>query len=137
MIFRTNKEEKLIVPEIESDLYAFMGGVFKNLECPAVIIGGHYDHVHCLVRLSPKVLLIKLIEDVKKASSKWMKEKGISNFFWQRGYGAFSVNPSEIDVVMKYIKGQHKHHQTKTFKDEYLAFLKKYDVDFDERFLWE
>ena len=82
---------------------------------------------------------MKLLEEVKSHSSKWMKTKDemLKNFYWQDGYGAFSVNPSEIDTVIEYIANQHEHHSKKTFQDEYRAFLKKYNVEYDERYVWD
>ena len=83
--------------------------------------------------------LSNLIEEIKSHSSKWIKTKGdkFKIFYWQNGYGAFSVNPSQIDIVIRYIQNQHEHHRKKTFQDEYRAFLKKYKVKFDERYVWE
>ncbi len=82
---------------------------------------------------------MKLIEELKSHSSKWVKNKGVGyeNFYWQDGYGAFSVNPSEIATVITYITNQHEHHRKKTFQDEYRAFLKKYNVEYDERYVWD
>ena len=82
---------------------------------------------------------MKLMEDLKSDSSKWMKTKdeSLKNFYWQDGYGAFSINPSEVDAVIRYIANQHEYHQKITFQDEYRAFLKKYKMDFDERYLWD
>lgn len=82
---------------------------------------------------------MKLLEEVKKRSSSWIKTKGkkYSIFYWQSGYGIFSVNPAEIDVVISYIKNQEEHHRSKSFQEEYLAFLKKYHVDYDERYVWD
>lgn len=82
---------------------------------------------------------MKLVEEVKSHSSKWIKTKGVGyeTFYWQDGYGAFSVNPSEVNTVIAYISNQHEHHRKKNFKEEYIAFLKKYKVDFDERYIWE
>ena len=82
---------------------------------------------------------MELLEEVKSHSSKWIKTKGVElkNFYWQNGYGAFSVNPSEIDKVIAYIENQKEHHRKKTFQDEYRAFLKKYNVEYDERYIWE
>ena len=82
---------------------------------------------------------MKVLEEVKSHSSKWIKTKDdlLRNFYWQCGYGAFSVNPTEIDKVIAYIGSQHEHHKTKTFQDEYRAFLKKYHVPYDERYVWE
>ena len=89
--------------------------------------------------LSKKITLVKLLEELKSHSSKWIKTKDnkLSNFYWQDGYGAFSVNPSEIDTVVNYIENQKEHHSKKTFQDEYRAFLKKYKVEYDERYLWD
>ena len=80
-----------------------------------------------------------LLEEIKKRSSKWIKTQGVAyhQFYWQSGYGVFSVNPSQLDVVIKYISNQHEHHKKTIFQDEYRAFLKKYGVDFDERYVWD
>lgn len=89
--------------------------------------------------LSKRIALVKLVEELKSHSSKWIKTKGkdYETFYWQDGYGAFSVNPSEVDIVISYIANQHKHHSTKNFQVEYRAFLKKYNVEYDEKYLWE
>ena len=88
--------------------------------------------------LSKKTTLVKLLEELKSNSSKWIKTKGdeYSSFYWQDGYGAFSVNPSQIDIVINYIENQKEHHTKKTFKDEFISFLKKYEVEYDERYVW-
>ena len=82
---------------------------------------------------------MKLLEEIKSHSSKWIKTKNeaYKNFYWQDGYGAFSVNPAEVDTVIAYINNQHEHHKNKAFKDEYRAILKKYDVDYDEKYVWD
>ncbi len=82
---------------------------------------------------------MKLLKEVKSHSSKWMKTKGadLQDFYWQDGYGAFSVNPAEVDVVIKYIANQKEHHRKKSFQDEYRALLKKYQVEYDERYVWD
>jgi REP element-mobilizing transposase RayT len=89
--------------------------------------------------LSKKIALMKLLEEVKSHSSKWIKTKDerLRKFYWQGGYGAFSVNPAQVDVVKGYIENQHEHHKKKTFQDEYRAFLKKYKVEYDERYVWD
>jgi putative transposase len=89
--------------------------------------------------LSRKVAQMKLLEEIKKQSSKWIKTKGqvYSNFYWQEGYGIFSVNPTETDVVVKYILNQEEHHKKITFQDEFRAFLKKYKIEYDERYVWD
>lgn len=109
------------------------------MECNPVQIGGHKNHVHILCLLSRKVTQMKLLEEIKKQSSKRIKTKGqaYSNFYWQNDYSVFSVNPKNIDKVIDYIQSQHKHHQQKSFKDEFRAFLNKYKVEYDERYVWD
>jgi putative transposase len=139
IVYSTKHCEPLITEQVENELYAYLAGICKDLECHPIKVGGHSDHVHVLCMLSKKVTLIKLVEELKSHSSKWMKKKGddLKSFYWQDGYGAFSVNPSEIDIVIKYIANQGNHHTKKTFQEEYRAFLKKYHVDFDERYVWD
>jgi hypothetical protein len=88
--------------------------------------------------LNKNLTIVKLLEELKTDSSKWMKKRAVelSDFYWQDGYGAFSVNPSEIGIVTDYIQNQHKHHERKSLQDEYRAFLKKYNVEYDERYVW-
>ena len=129
----------MIYPPYESELHHYLGGICKNLECQPIKVGGYTDHIHILCMLSKKISLMKLVEEIKSHSSKWYKTKNESllNFYWQDGYGAFSVNPSEVNVVIDYIENQHKHHDQKSFQDEYRAFLKKYQVEYDERYVWD
>ena len=137
--FSTKYREPLIDEAIEEELFKYIGGICKNLECNPIKVGGYRDHIHILCVLSRKIALMKLLEEIKSHSSKWIKTKGdkYKNFYWQRGYGSFSVNPAEIDVVIRYIENQAKHHKKKTFQDEYIAFLKKYNAEYDERYLWD
>jgi REP element-mobilizing transposase RayT len=137
--FSTKYREPLIDEAIEEELFKYIGGICKNLECNPIKVGGYRDHIHILCVLSRKIALMKLLEEVKSHSSKWIKTKGdkYKNFYWQRGYGSFSVNPAEIDVVVRYIENQAEHHKKKTFQDEYIAFLKKYNAEYDERYLWD
>ncbi len=139
IIFGTKHLFPFIKPPVEKELHSYIGGICSGLECTPVKIGGYTDHLHILWLLSKKIALMKLLEEIKSHSSKWMKTNGglLKKFYWQDGYGAFSVNPSEIDKVIKYIDNQHEHHKVKTFKEEYLAFLKKYKVDYDERYIWD
>ena len=138
IVFSTKHREEIIRPPVEEELHAYLGGICKKLECPPIIVGGYTDHVHILCMLSKKIALMKLLEEVKSHSSKWIKSnaKALENFYWQDGYGAFSVNPSEVDTVIGYIANQREHHRQKSFQDEYRAFLKKYNVDYDERYVW-
>jgi putative transposase len=139
IVFSTKYREALIKPPFEQELHAYLGGTCKELDCPVLIVGGYTDHVHILCMLSKKIALMTLVQKIKANSSKWMKtkDKSLANFFWQDGYGAFSVNPKEVDVVVNYIKNQHEHHSKKDFKVEYRAILKKYEVEYDERYVWD
>ena len=137
--FSTKYRVPMIDEAIEEELFKYIGGICKNLECNPIKVGGYRDHIHILCVLSRKIALMKLLEEKKSHSSKWIKTKGdkYKNFYWQRGYGSFSVNPAEIDVVVRYIENQAEHHKKRTFQDEYIAFLKKYNAEYDERYLWD
>ena len=139
VVFSTKHRQPMITEAIESELHAYLGGICKKLDCQPIKVGGYNDHIHILCMLSKKITLIKLMEELKSHSSKWIKTKGedFKNFYWQDGYGAFSVNATEIDVVVSYIANQKEHHNKKTFQDEYKAFLKKYQVEYDERYVWD
>jgi REP element-mobilizing transposase RayT len=140
LIFSTKYREPLIYPPVEQELHAYLVSICTKLECPVIKIGGYTDHIHILCMLSKKITLIKLMEELKSNSSKWIKTKGAGyeNFYWQDGYGAFSVSPSGVERVSAYIANQHKHHnKKKTFQDEYRTLLKKHHVEYDERYVWD
>ncbi|WP_026452446.1 IS200/IS605 family transposase [Aequorivita capsosiphonis] len=139
IIFSTKYRQPLIHAPVEEELHAYLGGICNRLECQSIKVGGYTDHIHILCKLSQKIALMKLLEEVKSHSSKWIKTKGedYRNFYWQNGYGAFSVNPSQVDRVIAYIENQHKHHSKKTFQEEYVEFLMKYKVAYDERYVWD
>ena len=113
--------------------------ICNELECYPVQVGGHNNHIHICCLLSKKITQIKLLEEIKKSSSKWIKTKGkkYEKFYWQDGYAVFSVNPFEVEKVVEYIKNQEEHHKKRTFQEELLAFLKKYNMEYDERYLWD
>jgi REP element-mobilizing transposase RayT len=137
--FSTKNRYPYINNTINSELWAYIGGTCKAMECNPVRIGGHNDHVHVCCLLSKKITQIKLLEEIKKQSSQWIKTKGAQyeKFYWQDGYGIFSVNPSELEKVIEYIDNQYEHHRKRTFQEELLAFLKKYQIEYDERYLWD
>ena len=139
LVFSTKHRQPLIGDSIKEELFSYLGGICKNLECNPIQVGGNKDHVHVLFLLSKKIALMDLIEKVKSNSSKWIKTKGIEfeNFYWQNGYGAFSVNPTEIEIVKNYIINQRKHHETVTFKSEFLDILEKHEMEYDEKYLWD
>ncbi len=139
IVFSTKHRQPLIDQPIEAELYSYLGGICNKHGCQAVKVGGYTNHVHVLCLLSKKITLVKLMEELKSNSSKWIKTKGdeYSNFYWQDGYGAFSVNPSEVQIVINYIANQKKHHDKKTFQDEYRGILKKYEVGYEEKYVWD
>ncbi|MEO5893909.1 MAG: IS200/IS605 family transposase [Ferruginibacter sp.] len=137
--FSTKHRQPFIQAPYEEKLHKYLSGICNKMECDLIKIGGFTDHIHILCKLSKKITLIKLLEELKSHSSKWMKTKdgSLANFYWQDGYGAFSVNPSEIEKVILYIGNQHEHHKKINFQNEYRAFLKKYQVVYDERYVWD
>ena len=139
IIYSTKYRQPLIHERVQSELYNYLGGICNNLECYPVKIGGYLDHVHVLCMLSKKITLAKFIEELKSHSSKWIKTKGddLKNFYWQNGYGAFSVNVNDIQIVANYIERQKEHHRQCTFEDEYRNFLEEYKIDYDERYVWD
>ena len=138
VIFSTKNREPFITPEIESELFAYMGGILKNHESRLLDAGGTADHVHLLVSQSKNMSISSLMKDVKKDSSLWIKTKGseFRNFHWQDGYGAFSIAKSDSREWKKYIAGQEEHHRKRTFKEELIDVLEEYGIVYDERYLW-
>jgi REP element-mobilizing transposase RayT len=137
--FSTKSRCPIIDDGIKPTLWAYIAGLCKTLECHAIRVGGHNDHIHICCLLSKNATLVELLQEIKRKSSMWMKNQGeqYSAFYWQDGYGVFSVNPSEVETVVGYIDAQHEHHKRLTFQEEFLRFLKKYKVEYDERYLWD
>ena len=138
-VFSTKYRKELINPSIENELYPYMAKIFRECDSPSLIINGTRNHIHILFAQSRKVAICKIIEDIKKSSSKWIKTKGpeYRDFYWQSGYGVFSVGWSNLDIVRKYIANQKQHHQKRSFKSEYIQLLTKYNVEYDERYVWD
>jgi putative transposase len=139
LIYSTKNRMPNLSADVRSDLFAYKAGILKEWECPAIRIGGVADHVHLLFHLSKNHALAKVIEEVKKGSSKWLKTRGpaFQGFHWQAGYGAFSVSQSHVDQVLRYIEGQAEHHLKRSFEDEFRMFLQRHQVEFDERYVWD
>jgi putative transposase len=138
-IFSTKSREHFIKEAVRPQLHGYMAGIFKGCDSPAIVIGSMEDHAHALFVLSKTWPLCDVIQQVKKDSSKWIKARGLlyKNFHWQDGYGAFSVSESHAEQVMQYIENQREHHQKQSFQNEFRAFLKKYKVSYDERYVWD
>lgn len=138
IVFSTKERRPLLQEQIRDELYAYLGGTLRNLEAPALAIGGTEDHVHILCRLPRTLAVSDLLEEIKKTSSKWIKTKGdaFATFAWQGGYGAFSIGQSGVDAAMRYIRGQAEHHRKRSFQEEFLDLLRRYHVEWDERYVW-
>ena len=139
IIFSTKNRKPLIIPTVREELKAYLIGTLRNLESPSIEVNCVDNHVHVLCSVSRKIALMTLLEELKKTSSKWIKSKGphLRDFYWQAGYGGFSVSQSKVPAVCKYIRQQDEHHRTVTFEEEYRAFLRKHGIDFDERYVWD
>jgi REP-associated tyrosine transposase len=139
LVFSTKHREPFITGAVESELHPYMATIFREHDSPSLIIDGTADHIHALVALGRTITVAKLVEEVKTGSSKWVKTKGpgLRNFHWQKGYGAFSIGQSNVERLKRYIRNQKEHHRRVTFKDEYRDFLRRYKVEFDERYVWD
>jgi len=137
LIFSTKNRQPLILPAVRDELFNYLGGILKAINCPPIRVGGVADHVHLLFTLSKTITLAKAVEEVKKESSKWAKGKVNPKFYWQTGYGAFSVSASQEDAVAAYIDNQEKHHEKRTFQEEFREFLRKHRVEFNEEYVWD
>jgi putative transposase len=137
IIFSTKHRASLINDGIESTLHAYLAGTAGKLDCECFRVGGVADHVHLALRLATTRTAAKVVSEIKTGSSVWMKQQGIDNFAWQRGYGLFSVSPADIGALLRYIDEQKAHHRKRSFQDEMRAFFEKYHIAFDERYVWD
>jgi REP element-mobilizing transposase RayT len=139
LIFSTKNRQGLIIPDVREELWAYLVGTLRNLESPSLLINGVEDHVHILFSLSRNYAVKTIVEELKKSSSKWIKTKGpgFHGFAWQNGYGAFSVSQSAVESTRRYIALQEEHHRRMTFQEEFRRFLARYEVAYDERYVWD
>ena len=143
IIFHISFTDPVKIPlESEKGTHAYLAQICNKLNSPAIAINGMSDHVHILCRLSKNLAVADLVQKLKANSSRWIKKQAnvnsyLTKFSWQKGYGCFSVSPSNLEKVTQYIFNQKEHHKKLNFKEEYLLFLDKYEVDFNEKFLWE
>lgn len=138
LIFHIKDQTAYIKTEDCDELYAYIGAIIKDNQSIPIKINGTNDHVHILCVMSKNIALSKLVEEIKRNSSRWIKGKGnhYKQFAWQGGYSGFSVSQSVHNKTKVYIENQKEHHKTVSFKEELIAFLKEYGVDYDERYLW-
>ena len=138
VIFSTKHRRPVLKAEWRSRLHAYLGGAIRDVDAVPVVIGGTADHIHLLLGFKATHRIADVIREIKRGSSSWLNDDlNIRGFAWQSGYGAFSVSPSALDSVARYIAQQELHHRRKTFQEEYLEFLNKSGVLFDERYLWD
>ena len=137
IVFSTRGRRPLIKSDFRAGLFAYLGGIIREMDGSALIINGTDDHVHMLVRIRPAQSSAQVVRVVKANSSRWVHEKWSREFGWQTGYGVFSVSESNVAGVMKYIAEQEEHHRKHSFQEEFVAFLKKNNVAYDERYIWE
>ncbi len=137
-VFSTRNREPSITEQVQERLWQFMGGILRQTKVKALSIGGTANHVHVLISLPSTLSVAKAVQSVKGSSSKWIHETfpQQQDFGWQRGYGAFSVGISHIGETVKYIQNQVENHRVKSFEEEYLTFLRRHQIDYDERYLW-
>ena len=124
---------------LRQELHHYLGGILKNLECQPFVVGGVEDHVHLLASLSRTCAAAEMVKEVKRGSSLWAKERdaGMWDFGWQNGYGIFSIGSSQIEDVRRYIAEQEQHHRKVSFQDEFRLLLKRYELAYDERYVWD
>lgn len=137
IVFHTKNNSRFICKEIEDELYSYLGGILRNLKSVPLRIGGTSDHIHVLCTLPKTMTPADLVEELKKSSSKWIKTKGpeYENFYWQDGYGGFSVSNFHVDVIKNYISNQKEHHLKTSFIDEYKKLLDEYGIVYEEKYL--
>jgi len=137
LVFSTKNRHALIEPDVEEELWRYLASICTAHGCQAHRVGGTVDHVHILCGLARTVPASSLLGKIKTSSSKWMKTRGVGEFAWQNGYGAFSIGQSQFEAVAAYIARQKQHHHRLTFQEEYREFLRKYRVEYDERYVWD
>jgi len=120
-------------------MHAYVATICRDLDAEALRVGGVADHIHVVTTLPRTLSQAAMVETLKKTSSKWIKQldSKYRQFYWQRGYSAFSVSPSQLNAVLEYVESQEEHHRTRSFQEEYHDFLRKYGVEFDERYVWD
>src|SRR5260221_2614650 len=137
LVFSTKNRVPLITADKRDRTFKYLGGTLNGIDCPVIIVGGMADHIQVLFVLACTMSISKVVEEVKKESSKWAKDAVHPAFYWQSGYGAFSVSPSNVEQVREYIENQEVHHRTMTFQDEFRALLRRHGIEWDERYVWD
>jgi len=139
LVFSTKNREPLLTDAIRVPLCAYAAAVLRELDSHVIAMNTWRDHVHILFALSKNHALAQVVMEVKRATSKWIKTQGkeFTKFHWQSGYGAFSIGQSGVEEVKAYIANQAEHHRVKSFEEEFRSFLKRYELEFDEHYVWD
>jgi len=136
-VFSTRERGKIIAPDIQGRLWAYMGGIARGLQIKALEVGGMDDHAHLLLSLPSTMAVATAMREIKSSSSQWIHEScNLSSFAWQEGYGAFSIGSAQIEATAAYIANQAEHHRKRDFQSEFLAMLMKQGIAYDPRFVW-
>jgi putative transposase len=137
LVFSTKDRRPMILPEVQQQLHAYLGGIARGMGVTPLEVGGVRDHVHLVVGLNATHKLADVLRDIKGDSSRWAHDTlKLPTFSWQEGYGAFTISRSSLSRVREYVRNQEEHHRVRTFQEEYRTLLQKHEVVFDERFLW-
>jgi putative transposase len=138
-VFAVKYRDGLINASFKDELYQYISGIIKHHNHKLLAINGVSDHIHIFIGMRPTQSISDLMQDIKGSSSKWINEKKFLKvkFEWQEGYGAFSYSKSHVDAVIKYIHKQEKNHQKQTFREEYLEFLKAFEIEYDEKYIFK
>ena len=138
-VFSVSNRLSLIQPDFKEELYKYITGIVKNQGQKLIAINGVADHVHLLIGLKPAMALANLVREIKAESTNFLNQKKLvrGRFSWQEGYGAFSYGHSQLDTIVRYIQNQEQHHRRRSFRDEYLTLLRKFDIAFDDKYVFE
>jgi putative transposase len=140
IVFSTKDRKAFLQdPAIRDEVHRYLGGTCNKLDCPVLCVGGVADHLHILCRLGRTISVADLVKELKRDSSQWVKAKSppLADFYWQNGYGAFSVSPAHVEPLRDYIGKQEEHHRAETFQEEFRRLLAKYGLQWDERYVWD
>ena len=139
VVFSTKNRVDLIRPDVEDELYAYIGGILNNHASKLLIGNGTQNHAHLLISLNKTLVIPEIVGKVKRDSSKWIKTKGgmLAKFGWQDGYSVFTVGHTQLDAVKQYIANQKEHHKKVLFQDEMRDFYQRYEIEFDEKYIWD
>jgi REP element-mobilizing transposase RayT len=139
LVFAVKYRERLLRPEIRSEIFSYISGIITNRKHKSIIINGVFDHIHLLIGLYVNDTISDLVGAIKKSSSTFINDRNwfVGKFHWQEGYGAFTYGKSQLDLIYNYIKNQESHHRKRSFREEYLELLKRFEIEYDERYLFD